>query len=79
MIELRLEDFTKCMDEYDNCRERIREINNRLDEFLNVPEKNYDNDRFQKFLQITHDVNFEAGYLKGIEKVLTILGFEITK
>lgn len=79
MLELKLEDFTKCMDEYDNCRERIREINSKLDEFINAAQNQYSEEAFQKFLQITHDVNFEAGYLKGIEKVLIILGFEITK
>ena len=79
MLELKLEDFTKCMDEYDNCRERIREINSKLDEFINAAQRQYSEEAFQKFLQITHDVNFEAGYLKGIEKMLTIFGFEITK
>lgn len=79
MIELRLEDFTKCMNEYDNCRERVREINGKLDEFINAAQKQYSEEAFQKFLQITHDVNYEAGYLKGIEKMLTILGFKITQ
>ena len=82
-MEINMLDILKIHDKFLDSAEKINALRERRNLLFNEvinhePDTKEHNTAYYEYLQVIHDMTYENGYQKGLEKALNILGFDTT-